>query len=317
MIREATFQPVIRFILCACSFLFFSGCSPLSSKNPVLYQVGSLELHEQDFRARLMRNAYDHNPLLLENPETLKILKKRVLEDFTMEALLLHWDAKQKKPITTDEVLAQMGRIRPSGLNPQEKKSDSSFFRQTKASLAKERLIQSFPPNETGLEQEFRKAKTLYWSDKGSYRSSAQIQLQQIVVGNELQAAHIFKSLKEGQIGFDEAAKQYSMGPEAPRFGHLGWIRRGTLDVFDQAFSLKEGKISKPIQSAYGYHLFKVLKKSKSRKVPLEDVKRQLRQKTINKWAAQAYKKWFEEELSSLTVLKDDTRIDQIQLVLK
>jgi len=62
---------------------------------------------------------------------------------------------------------------------------------------------------------------------------------------------------------FKEMAKKYSEGPSAKTGGDLGIFNRKTMDpsFTKAAFSLKEGQISKPVKSNFGWHLIFLEKK--------------------------------------------------------
>jgi len=68
-----------------------------------------------------------------------------------------------------------------------------------------------------------------------------------------------------GGLSFDSAAKKYSEDPGSKELGgNLGYVPRGSfVQEFEQAaFTLDINKLSKPIQTKYGYHLMEVLKRS-------------------------------------------------------
>jgi peptidyl-prolyl cis-trans isomerase C len=83
--------------------------------------------------------------------------------------------------------------------------------------------------------------------------------------------------IKKGR-SFEDVAKEISEGPSAPRGGDLGYFGRGQMvkEFEEVAFSLKPGKVSKPVRTAFGWHLIKVMDKKKGRTRDLEEVKDQL-----------------------------------------
>ncbi len=73
---------------------------------------------------------------------------------------------------------------------------------------------------------------------------------------------------------FEETAKQYSEDPgSAKRGGDLGSFPRGRMvkPFEDCAFSMKDGEISKPFETSYGYHI--VQRVGASGILPLEEVR--------------------------------------------
>ena len=65
----------------------------------------------------------------------------------------------------------------------------------------------------------------------------------------------------------------------AKKGGDLGWIQQGAIDAaFSKAaFELKEGEISQPIATPFGFHVLKVLEEAQVVKQPYEKVKGDIR----------------------------------------
>jgi parvulin-like peptidyl-prolyl isomerase len=65
-----------------------------------------------------------------------------------------------------------------------------------------------------------------------------------------------------GKLTFADAARKYSMAPDAAKGGDLGFVGRRDPAVDEAeakaAFALKAGEVSEPIDSAYGVHLVQV-----------------------------------------------------------
>lgn len=87
--------------------------------------------------------------------------------------------------------------------------------------------------------------------------------------------AEIQKKLKDGE-DFAELAKTYSDDPgSASMGGDLGFFEQGMMvPEFDKAvFSMKEGEISEPVKTDFGYHIIKLTKIKPKKVKPYQEVK--------------------------------------------
>ncbi len=74
------------------------------------------------------------------------------------------------------------------------------------------------------------------------------------------QAEALLDSVRAG-ADFAELAERYSQDPgSAQNGGDLGWFRRGQMvrSFEDAAFALRDGQVSAPVQSEFGFHIIKV-----------------------------------------------------------
>lgn len=113
------------------------------------------------------------------------------------------------------------------------------------------------------------------------------VRASQIVVKTEEEAKEIRKELRKG-ASFSELATRHSLSPDARVGGDLGWFARGEMPPpFDEVcFNLPPGRISEVVESAYGFHVFLVQEKARSREVDAGDRLREaearlLREKTL------------------------------------
>lgn len=128
-------------------------------------------------------------------------------------------------------------------------------------------------------------AKEKYHSDKTKYLQPEQVRAEHILiaVGPErteaealLRAEEVYKKLKANPKEFSNYAQQYSDDPGvAENNGDLGYFPRGAMvkPFEDAAFELKKGKISEPVLTNFGYHIIRVIDKSKERQQPFKEVK--------------------------------------------
>jgi parvulin-like peptidyl-prolyl isomerase len=113
-----------------------------------------------------------------------------------------------------------------------------------------------------------------YALHKADYLEPERLQVSQILVADEGKASVILDRLKDaGEDAFRQAAQTESMGPEAAKGGIMGVFNPGQLppELEKVIFVLKVGETSPVVESSYGYHIFRVDRKTDFRLVPLEE----------------------------------------------
>ena len=100
--------------------------------------------------------------------------------------------------------------------------------------------------------------------------------------------AEAMKIYSEAQTGdFAALARKYSADASAANGGDIGWVSRGEMiKVFEDAvFALKQGEISRPVLTPFGYHIIKADAKEPSRVRSLAEVHDEIK-KTLSEKAA-------------------------------
>lgn len=89
-----------------------------------------------------------------------------------------------------------------------------------------------------------------------------EVSAKHILVETEEAANDLLKKINNGEISFENAAKEYSKCPSKRNGGDLGFFGRGMMvkEFEDAAFALKEGEVSAPVQTQFGWHLIKIEK---------------------------------------------------------
>jgi len=123
-----------------------------------------------------------------------------------------------------------------------------------------------------------------------------QVRARQILVSSQEEGERVLGLLRQGE-DFEAVARKYSLSPDAEEGGDLGFFSRGEMPAeFDAVvFSLTPGRLSDLTQSSYGYHLFKVEEKRKAVRLPLNEVKEDIRQTLRTQKEERAYQQWLHE----------------------
>ncbi len=133
----------------------------------------------------------------------------------------------------------------------------------------------------------------LYFEENRSrYSTPERVQIRQIVVEDEEKARRLRAQLREG-ADFADLAEEHSLAPEAGEGGLLPPFARGEMpEVFEQAFKLKPGALSKVLESPYGFHIFRLDAKVQAKDPKLDEVRDRVRTELEQKRLAQLRKGW-------------------------
>jgi peptidyl-prolyl cis-trans isomerase SurA len=116
---------------------------------------------------------------------------------------------------------------------------------------------------------------------------------------SEAEARQRLQALREriaGGADFAELAKQHSEDASASKGGDLGWIAGGdTVPEFERVMNaLKDGEVSQPIQTPFGWHLVQVLER-RSEELSVDRKKIAARQAIRSRKADEAYQDWLRQ----------------------
>jgi len=148
-------------------------------------------------------------------------------------------------------------------------------------------------------------AKKIYEAKVAGMKPEEEIHARHILVATEAEAKEIQERLKKGE-DFAKVAKEKSKDPSAEG-GDLGFFGRGQMlkPFEDAAFSLKEGEISNPVQTQFGWHIIKVEEK-RTRALPTFD---QVKDTIIGQLTQQKAKQTLKELHDSAKIEVKDAEI--------
>lgn len=103
---------------------------------------------------------------------------------------------------------------------------------------------------------------------------------------------------------FGEIVRTYSEDKlSREKGGDLGWIKEGSIDpvLSERAFALEPGEVSKPFETAFGFHVIKLLDAPKDVRQPFDAVKGKIRYQL----RSQAKQKELERLRTAVTVQRE------------
>lgn len=120
--------------------------------------------------------------------------------------------------------------------------------------------------------------KKYYDDNMDKFQKGESVNASHILVDSEDKAVEIMGMIDNGDLSFEDAARQYSTCPSKDNGGNLGEFTRGQMvPEFDEAvFSMEVGTISAPVKTQFGYHLIKLISKSEASTYAFDEIKAQL-----------------------------------------
>ncbi|MBF5043356.1 MULTISPECIES: peptidylprolyl isomerase [Myxococcaceae] len=192
-------------------------------------------------------------------------------------------DVLQQNNLKSREELEE--RIRSEGLSMQE------YREMLSGQMSRMKLVQlKVQPRIKLSEADLRSEYAQYTRNE---RGDAEVHCRHILVQvpknaspEQVEAAHkralaIAAEARRPGMDFEALARARSEGPSAADGGDLGFFRRGQMvPAFDRvAFGLKEGEVSDPVRTDFGWHVIKVEERRAIDVPKFEDVKEQLAEK--------------------------------------
>lgn len=130
-----------------------------------------------------------------------------------------------------------------------------------------------------------------YDSHKEEMTQDETVNASHILVDSEEKANELLKAINDGEISFEDAARENSSCPSSSQGGNLGDFGRGQMvPEFDQAcFEMEEGEVRGPVKTQFGYHLIRLNKKNPAEALSYNDVRAQLYEQITRERQQAAY----------------------------
>lgn len=145
-------------------------------------------------------------------------------------------------------------------------------------------------------------AENYYNENKEQFVNGENVNASHILVDSEELAKDILAKIKNGDMSFEDAAKEYSSCPSKANGGSLGDFERGQMvPEFDSAvFEMTVGEITDyPVKTQFGYHLIKLNSKRDAEAMPYESIKDEIKSALLSEKQRAAY----ESKINQLKIL--------------
>lgn len=158
----------------------------------------------------------------------------------------------------------------------------------------KERLLVNYAMEKvlgklTVTEDELKK---YYDENAEKFVAGETVNASHILVADEATANDLLAKIQNGEITFEDAAKEFSTCPSGKEGGSLGDFGRGQMvPEFDSAcFSMEVGEVRGPVATQFGYHLIRLNAKGEPTAIPFADIKEQIRSQLLGEKQQNAYR---------------------------
>ena len=302
-------------LLCLIGFI---SCDWNGSKisNKTVLQVNESKLTAKEFADQLARRLKGYDALSAKDPMNVKRAKEDIIRNYILRSLIVHYGNIESIEVTNADLEKEINTFRtsyPDDLSfrralAEENLSMAVWKEDLRHSLLEKKVFAKITekvpkPSDEEINKYFDENKNLY-------KRNERIYLRQIISDDLSKAQSIRDELKKKD--FSDLAKKYSVAPEAKAGGLVGWIEKGSVDIFDKAFALPIGSISPVLESSYGFHIFKVEKKLPPGYAAKDEVKIEIIQTLKGKKEQAEFAAWLDKQIRASRVLKDTALIDAI-----
>lgn len=137
-------------------------------------------------------------------------------------------------------------------------------------------------------EDEVRK---FYDDNPAQFEGGVTYNASHILVDSEEECRGIGEKIKNGEVSFEDAARENSSCPSGQNGGELGDFGAGQMvPEFEHACDeLEAGEISAPVKSQFGWHLIKLNKKENGGAIKFADVRNEIRETLLAQKQQAAY----------------------------
>lgn len=237
---------------------------------------GNLRLQETDLRRKYKGQELD---------DKLGDLERKVV-DGMIESMLL--EAKAEKlgiQVSETEIENRVNLIVQRDPRITNVYSDSELKEFVVKDILRKRVIQREVSARVIVREDAIKSACL-----AEFRGNLEVDIGHILIrgySSESRARILeIRSLLEDGADFSELAVLHSQDPQAKdNKGRLGFISRGQFfkDFEDAAYKLREGELSQPVKTKFGYHLIKNYGRRSKSKVNCDEIEQSIRRRLRNR----------------------------------
>ena len=241
-----------------------SSAAAASPPGEVILRVGKTVFSGADFE-RYIQGLTGQSPSKFESATL-----SRLFDGFVEEKLLLRAARDEGISLSPEEQKASLAKsIANKGLASQQAGDPGEEQAFLEKALIEKHMALLMKDVQVGDED----VAEYYAARKRDFLEQVRVKVSQILLPSEDKAVAVLNRIKSAtEDEFRTAARQESVGLEAPRGGEMGVFKPGQLpyEMEKVIFALSEGEVSRVVESSYGFHIFRLDKRFEPELVPVE-----------------------------------------------
>ena len=164
------------------------------------------------------------------------------------------------------------------------------------------------------LDDETR-ARAYYKAHKERFEIGQMVHAFHIMVTSEDESKVVRSAIKSQKKSFSELARMYSLAPEAPIGGDLGYFEIGQMpEEFGPIVQLKKNQVSEVIKTPYGYHIFKIVDVKTPRQLSFSESKKNIFEQFARDEQSDNFKKWLMELKNNSNIKINENVLSEVSL---
>ncbi len=270
--------------------LFITGCRKKPKEKGIIARVNREPITLEEFNKTFL----PYSP----SREEIPALKRRVLDQLIEKRLKLQ-EARRLGLTVTDEELNQ--RIKETmGSYPKSEfitflNKERTTFEEWKNGVRENILLEKLITSQVYLPIKVseREITAYYREHQDQFREPKKFRIRQILLESQGEAEEILKALGKGEK-FEELARKRSLSPDKESGGDMGYFSTEEMlaEWAEAVGKLSPGEVSYPVESPYGWHIFKLEKVLPPRMVSLKEARKKIKEKLLLERREGALKEW-------------------------
>jgi len=165
------------------------------------------------------------------------------------------------------------------------------------------------------LSDDETRARAYYKAHKERFEIGQMVHAFHIMVPSEDESKVVRSAIKSQKKSFSELARMYSLAPEAPIGGDLGYFEIDQMpEEFGLIAQLKKNQVSEVIKTPYGYHIFKIVDVKTPRQLSFSESKKNIFEQFARDEQSDNFKKWLMELKNNSNIKINENVLSEVSL---